>query len=96
MHDKVTNLMRYYLISYPSSSASYKHPAEIAVNSFEGFLSSIDCIVRRHITTLRPSLEIPSCRTRSLEDAARYVQSHPKSVGMAYFPEHILNIATFG
>ena len=34
MDNKVTNLMSYYLISYPSSSASFNHPAEITVNSF--------------------------------------------------------------
>ena len=34
MDDKVTNLMRYYLISYPSSSAYFNHLAEITVNSF--------------------------------------------------------------
>ena len=34
MDDNVTNLMRYYLISHPSSSASFNHASEITVNSF--------------------------------------------------------------
>ena len=101
MDDKVTNLTRYYLISYPSSSASFNHPAEIAVNSFLFELIWGFSFIHRMYSA--PMLQDLATAARDSISSyqitwgrARYVQSHPKSVRMAYFPEHILNIATFG
>jgi hypothetical protein len=34
MENQVTNLLKYSIISYPSPSAPFNHPAEIAVDSF--------------------------------------------------------------
>jgi hypothetical protein len=104
MDNKVTNLMRYYLISYPSSSASFNHPAEIAVNSFLFELIWGFSFIHRVYSAWTHQDFAASARHpwssispyQMTWGCARYVQSHPKSVGMAYFPEHILNIATFG
>ena len=101
MDDKVTNLTRYCLISYPSSSASFNHPAKIAVNSFLfeliwgfSFIHRMYSapILQDLVTAARDSIS----SYQITWGCVRYVQSHPKSVGMAYFPEHILNIASFG
>ena len=99
MDDKVTNLTRYYLISYPSSSAFFNHPTEIAMNSF--LFVMIWGISFIHRVYSAPTHQDLAASARDSVSSyhmtwacARYVQSHPKSVGMAYFPERILNIAT--
>ena len=80
---------------------TFNHPAEIIVNSFLFELIWGFSFIHRMYSA--PTLQDLVTAARDSISSyqitwgrARYVQSHPKSVGMAYFPEHILNIATFG